>query len=90
MKSKMLFLAAGAVLLLVGTVSGWAITVTVNGQPLPARPPAVARNGRVLLPMRCVFESPRRDGAVAAGHEDRDRRARRQDRAGDGRPAHGP
>lgn len=34
-----------------------AITVVVNGQPLPATPAAVEVNGRVLLPMRMVFEA---------------------------------
>ncbi len=57
MKSKMLFLAAGLLLLLLWTVAATAITVTVNGQALPDGPPAVQRSGRVLLPMRTVFES---------------------------------
>ncbi len=34
-----------------------AITVVVNGQPLPATPAAVEVSGRVLLPMRMVFEA---------------------------------
>ena len=34
-----------------------AISVVVNGQQLPAQPPAVEISGRVLLPMRTVFEA---------------------------------
>ena len=33
-----------------------AITVVVNGQTLPSSPPPVERAGRVLLPMRMIFE----------------------------------
>ncbi len=58
MMSKTRYVAAGAVLLLLWSgVSAFALTVTVNDQPLPAYPPAVERGGRVLLPMRTVFES---------------------------------
>ena len=34
-----------------------AIKVVLNGQQLPADPPPVERGGRVMLPMRLVFES---------------------------------
>ncbi len=39
------------------TTSALAINVVVNGQQLPAQPPAVEISGRVLLPMRTVFEA---------------------------------
>ncbi len=41
----------------VSTAPAMAITVVVNGQQLPAQPPAVEISGRVLLPMRTVFEA---------------------------------
>ena len=41
----------------VSTSPALAINVVVNGQQLPAQPPAVEISGRVLLPMRTVFEA---------------------------------
>jgi len=41
----------------VSSVPALAISVVVNGQQLPAQPPAVEISGRVLLPMRTVFEA---------------------------------
>ena len=41
----------------VSTSPAMAISVVVNGQQLPAQPPAVEISGRVLLPMRTVFEA---------------------------------
>jgi len=41
----------------VSSVPALAINVVVNGQQLSAQPPAVEIGGRVLLPMRTVFEA---------------------------------
>jgi hypothetical protein len=47
----------GAVLLaLLSAAPAAAITVQVDGRPLPSAPPAVQVRGRVLLPMRAVWE----------------------------------
>lgn len=50
---------APALVLAVLSASGpaLAISVIVNGRPLPDYPPAVQRSGRVLLPMRMIFEA---------------------------------
>jgi len=41
----------------VSTSPALAISVVVNGQQLPAQPPAVEISGRTMLPMRTVFEA---------------------------------
>ena len=45
------------VVLVASICPAMAISVVVNGQQLPAQPPAVEISGRVLLPMRTVFEA---------------------------------
>lgn len=50
-------LAALLAIVLAGGEPASAITVIVNGEALPSYPPAVQRSGRVLLPMRMIFEA---------------------------------
>jgi hypothetical protein len=57
MKTSRLTWALAVAGLIVSQSACLAITVVVNGQTLPAQPPAVERSGRVLLPMRVVFEA---------------------------------
>ncbi len=57
MKMVRLVLVFAVTVLVVSQSASMAITVVVNGQPLPATPAPVEVNGRVLLPMRMVFES---------------------------------
>ncbi len=57
MKSMRLQIAVALAAFLLAQTAGLAITVIVNGQPLPSYPPAVQRSGRTLLPMRMVFEA---------------------------------
>ncbi len=57
MKIKHLGIVAALAALVLSQTAALAITVIVNGQPLSASPPPVERNGRVLLPMRLVFEA---------------------------------
>ena len=51
------YLLALAVVLALSSGAASAITVVINGQPLPPYPPPVEVGGRVLLPMRMVFEA---------------------------------
>ncbi len=55
MRSTHLVLAL--LLIVMAQTAASAITVIVNGMPLPSYPPAVQVSGRVLLPMRMVFEA---------------------------------
>lgn len=57
MKSLRLALALVVVLLVISQAASLAITVVVNGRTLPSEPPPVEVSGRVLLPMRMVFEA---------------------------------
>jgi hypothetical protein len=59
---KLVLTVAGSLLLAAYAVAASAaITVVVNGQTLPADPPAVERGGSVLLPLRAVFEALQAD-----------------------------
>jgi len=57
MKAWHVGIAVGLAAIVLSQTAALAITVVVNGQVLPAYPPAVERSGRVLLPMRMVFEA---------------------------------
>ncbi len=57
MKSSRLCILLGVALALLLPTAALAITVIVNDQPLPPYPPPVQRQGRVMLPMRVVFEA---------------------------------
>ncbi len=57
MKLLYLRITVGVIIALLLPTAALAVTVVVNGQPLPPYPPALQRQGRVMLPMRMVFES---------------------------------
>ncbi len=57
MKSWYVRVIVGAILTLLLQTAALAITVIVNDQPLPPYPPPLQRQGRVMLPMRMVFEA---------------------------------
>ena len=57
MRSRSLFIVLSLLAVILVSSAAIALTVVVNGKPLPPDPPALQRGGRVLLPMRVVFES---------------------------------
>jgi len=57
MKRSRLVLIVAVVVFVVCAAPVMAISVVVNGQQLPAQPPAVEISGRTMLPMRTVFEA---------------------------------